>query len=74
MEDFIMTKYGVKVPKHTLWRARKLMKIQVKGSQDEGYMKLPQYMEEFKVRNPESLCLIQWTDQAPGRNPTFKRC
>ena len=74
MEDFIMTKYGVKVPKHTIWRARKLMKIQVEGSHDEGYMKLPQYMEEFKARNPESLCLIQWIDQAPGRNPTFKRC
>ncbi|KAJ8425504.1 hypothetical protein Cgig2_015878 [Carnegiea gigantea] len=28
MEDFIMTNYGVKVPKHTLWRAKKLMKIQ----------------------------------------------
>ncbi|KAJ8426924.1 hypothetical protein Cgig2_010442 [Carnegiea gigantea] len=28
MEDFIMTKYGVKVPKHTLWRGRKLMKVQ----------------------------------------------
>ena len=44
MEDFIMTKYGVRVAKHILWRARKLMKIKIEGSHDDGYKKLPQYM------------------------------
>ena len=41
MEDFIMTKYGVRVPKHTLWRARKLMKAEIEGSHDDGHNKLP---------------------------------
>ena len=35
---------------------------------------LPQYMEQFNERNPESMCFINWTDQGPGKNPTFKRC
>jgi len=61
MEELIMTKYKVRVPKHTLWRARKLMKIQIKGCHDDGYKKLPQYMEEFKTRNLESFYFIKWT-------------
>ncbi|KAJ8451191.1 hypothetical protein Cgig2_013963 [Carnegiea gigantea] len=31
MEDFIMTKYGVEVPKHTIWRAMKIMKNKFEG-------------------------------------------
>ena len=50
------------------------MKIQIKGSRDDGYKKLPQYIEEFKARNPESFCFIKWTYRAPRRNPTFNRC
>ena len=74
IQQTIMARYGVLIPKYTCWRARKLMKEVVEGKHDEGYRVLPQYMEVFKEKNPESVCLINWTDQGPTKNPTFKRC
>ena len=50
------------------------MRIHIKGSQDDGYKNLSQYIEEFKARKLESLYFIKWIEQALGRNPTFKRC
>jgi len=69
-----MARYGLLIPKYTCWRARKLMKEVVEGKHDEGYRVLPQYMEVFKEKNPASACFINWTDQGPTKNPTFKRC
>ena len=50
------------------------MKEVVEGMHDEGYRVLPQYMEIFKEKNPKFICLINWADQGPGKNPTYKRC
>jgi len=74
IQQTIMARYTVHIRKYTCWRARKLMKEVVEGKHDEGYRVLPQYMEVFKEKNPELVCLINWTNQGPTKNPTFKRC
>ena len=33
---------------------------------------LARYVEEFKAKNPGSTCSINWIDEDPGKNPTFK--
>ena len=50
------------------------MKYVVNGRHDEGYKVLPQYIQVFKEKNPDSLCFINWKDEGPGKNPSFKRC
>lgn len=73
MQDRIMTKFGLHIEDYTCWRAKKIMKQIVEGKYDDGYKVLPQYCEEFKRRNPESLCFVNWRDQGLEKNPTFKR-
>ena len=48
-----MRRHGVIIPNHIYWIARRFMKEIVEGKHDEGYVVLPQYMEQFKERNPE---------------------
>ncbi|KAJ8425365.1 hypothetical protein Cgig2_015079 [Carnegiea gigantea] len=74
MQKTLVRRFGVVVPDYTCSRARKLMKNVVEGSHDAGYKVLPNYMRVFKEKNPDSLCFINWKDEGPGRNPSFKRC
>ncbi|KAJ8445066.1 hypothetical protein Cgig2_022586 [Carnegiea gigantea] len=78
------------VVSHLLEDFRRFIKEIIEGKHNEGYMVLPQYgvfrmkvyarynheeyMEQFKERNPEFVYFINWTDQGPGKNLTFKRC
>ena len=73
-DDFKVTKCEVVVPKHTFWRERKPMKIQIKGSHYDRYKKLSKCTEEFKARNHKSFCFIKWTNQSPRKNLTFTMC
>ena len=74
MQKTLMRRFGVAVLDYICWRARKLMKYVVNGRHDEGYKVLPQYMQAFKEKNPDSLYFINWKDKGPGKNPYFKRC
>ena len=72
MQEIVMRKYGVQIPNHTCWRARRLMKDIVHGKHEEGYKYLTHYTEEFKAKNPGYVTFISWTDQGPAKNPIFK--
>ena len=74
MQDTIMRRYGVLIPNHICCTTRRFMKESVEGKDDEGYGVLSLYIEKFKERNSESVCFINWTNQGPSKNPTFKRC
>jgi len=74
MQKTLMRRFGVAVPDYTCWRARKLMKNVVKSRYDEGYKVLLHYMRVFKENNPDSLCFINWKDEGPGKNSSYKRC
>ena len=72
MQEIVMSKYGVQIPKHTCWRARRLMKDIVDGKHEDGYKYLAHYTEEFKAKNPGSVTFISWIDEGPIKNPIFK--
>ncbi|VFQ81391.1 unnamed protein product [Cuscuta campestris] len=70
----MLTKFNTYIPNYTCWRALKLMRNMVEGRYEDGYKLLPQYLEVFKDRNPDSSCFIRWEEIGPGRNPIFRRC
>jgi len=69
MQEIVMRKYGIHIPNHTYWRARKTMNEIVDGKHEEIYKYLARYTEEFKAKNPGSFTFITWTDQGPTKNP-----
>ena len=46
----------------------------VKGRHDERYKVLPEYIKLFKERNPNYLYFINWKDEDPCKNLSFRRC
>ncbi|VFQ83426.1 unnamed protein product [Cuscuta campestris] len=73
-QKIILKKFSTRIPDYTCWRALRVMRGIVEGRHEDGYKMLPQYMEFFKEKNPDSHCFIRWQEIGPGRNPIFKRC
>lgn len=72
MQEYILNKFGIQVPNYACWRAMRQMREIIEGKHEEGYRMLAHYVEEFKVKNLGSTCFINWIDEGPGKNPTFK--
>ncbi|KAJ8420225.1 hypothetical protein Cgig2_021595 [Carnegiea gigantea] len=56
----------------SLRRAMRKIREIIRGKHVEGYRMLAYYVEQFKVKNPGSTCVINWIDEAPEKKPTFK--
>ncbi|VFQ67332.1 unnamed protein product [Cuscuta campestris] len=69
VKKLILKRFNTFIPNYTCWRGLKLMRQIVEGRHEDGYKLLPQYMEVFKGRNPDSECFIRWEEIGPGRNP-----
>ena len=72
IEECIMTKFDIRVPNYTCWRAMKIMREIIEGKHEEGYRMLAHYIQEFKAKNPRSTCFINCIEEGPSKNPTFK--
>jgi len=70
MYDKIMERYGLETKDHALMRAKNLLQYWIEGSHNESYSRLLEYIEEIKLKKPESMCSC--IAQSPKRAPLFK--
>ncbi|VFQ71559.1 unnamed protein product [Cuscuta campestris] len=59
VKKLIFKRFNTYIPNYTCWRGLKLMRQIVEGRHEDGYKLLPQYMEVFRGRNPDSECFIR---------------
>jgi hypothetical protein len=55
MEQMLISKYGVKVHRHRIYRAKKRVMEEVQGSHDDSYSELSKYAKLIRQTNPGSL-------------------
>lgn len=68
-----LERFGVNVPKSTMYKARAAAVKLIQGSHDESYGMLPHYIYVIKDKNPEAYAFISWLNEGPERPLTFRR-
>ncbi|XP_074269236.1 uncharacterized protein LOC141592455 [Silene latifolia] len=74
MKDLMNFRFGVRIGKSMLYRARGILKESMEGSHKDSYARLPTYIKLIMERNPGSITGITWTrPENPQVNPLFKK-
>lgn len=68
-----MSKYGVDVLRHRLYRAKKKVNEEVEGSHDDSYSKLSKYADLIRETNPGSFVKMKLDRPSLNIQPKFMR-